>query len=206
MTTGKMCWRNSLRCGELELPSGRGTWLRADGKLRNREEKAEKLVKPNQKGTGWGEQCGWAMTRWLSGWCLCYWVSCREEWEEGRGTWEGKNKLNERFFLSVRELKEGCRLNRDVRTKSSALEVVLLAWIQRSPRESWQRSEEAGGDSTMGRRDDGNGCLREAFKSGKNARGETSFSVSVIQSRMGTGKKSPRGGVCRDGTGQCGER
>ena len=38
----------------------------------------------------------------------------------------------------------------------------------------------------MARRDDGDGYLREVLKSGKNGRGEPSFSVSVIQSRTDT--------------------
>lgn len=89
----------------------------------------------------------------------------------------GKKKWNEIFFLSVRELKEGCRLNRNVRTKqSSAWEMVLLAWIQRNPRESWQRSEEAGHDSSMGRRDEADmNYWRLMLKSDENSRGKTSF-------------------------------
>lgn len=52
----------------------------------------------------------------------------------------------------------------------------------------------------MGRRDDGDGNLREVFKSAKNGRGETSFSVSVIQSRTETereGGESWRGHLQR---------
>lgn len=85
-----------------------------------------------------------------------------------------------RYSLSVGELKEGYRLNKDMRTKQpSAWEMVLLAWIQRSPRESWQKSEEAGHDSSMGRRDEADiNYWRQVFKNGS-SRGVTSLSLSV---------------------------
>lgn len=111
-------------------------------------------------------------------WTYVFVAECFAGKSERKAVTHGrKRKWNEIFFLSVRELKEGCRLNRNVRTKqSSAWEMVLLAWIQRNPRESWQRSEEAGHDSSMGRRDEADMNYRRLMlRSDKNSRGETSF-------------------------------
>lgn len=102
----------------------------------------------------------------------------------------------------MRELKEDCRLNRDTRTMQSISmgSGASVMNTEKSQGRLTERSEEAGGDSSMGRRDDGDGYSREVFKSGKNGRGETPFSVSVIQSRTETereGGESWRGHLQR---------
>lgn len=55
-------------------------------------------------------------------------TECLAERSEKAGALERGRTSEMRDFLLVRKLKEGCRLNRDVRTKQpSAWEVVLLA-------------------------------------------------------------------------------
>lgn len=49
------------------------------------------------------------------------------------------------------------------------------------------------------RRDDGDGYLREVFKSSRNVRGETAFSVSVIQSQDRDPNKTEREGRVLEG-------
>lgn len=98
-----MCRRNGQRSGELELPLGRRTWLRANGKLRKRE----------QEGYGWGKGSKANARSWMkeqavrSGvsewWCLCYCPVERSQRKAGTLGRTRTSKTKMMFSLSLSE-------------------------------------------------------------------------------------------------------
>lgn len=172
-----MCWTNR-EAGEV---SELGTWLKADGKPEKGQQGGELWGEVTiSNGRGFANKLSAAQVNddQVAAGLMLVLLSVLQR-RMRRRQWHMRVKESEmRYSLSVGELKEGYRLNKDMRTKQpSAWEMVLLAWIQRSPRESWQKSEEAGHDSSMGRRDEADiNYWRQVFKNGS-SRGVTSLSL-----------------------------
>lgn len=172
-----MCWTNR-EAGEV---SELGTWLKADGKPEKGQQGGELWGEVTiSNGRGFANKLSAAQVNHdqVAAGLMLVLLSVLQR-RMRRRQWHMRVKESEmRYSLSVGELKEGYRLNKDMRTKQpSAWEMVLLAWIQRSPRESWQKSEEAGHDSSMGRRDEADiNYWRQVFKNGS-SREVTSLSL-----------------------------